>query len=204
MEILIKIFVYSWIISVFYGIIVAIANPIFKDETEDAYEVYIPLYNLFGLCSFNNYDEKYGLLFLVPFVNLLFMRLMSFKIKDRYSLDSLFSAGLLLVPAIFVPLLAYSNKGKDDKDSYTYKSENEEPEVKIQKVNIKGKKNSEEEVFEQEPLNDDDSIFKIQSKTQGNANNKPYRAKKVKVNEQFINSAPAEREKIEKVEKGDN
>ena len=209
MEILVKIFIYSWIISIFFGVIVAISYPIFRDYAEVPYEVYIPLYNLFGLCSFNGYDEKLGLLFLVPFVNIGLMMYMSFKLKNKYDLDSLFSTGLLLLPPIFMPLLAYSNKEQSDSDesSYTYKEESDdEPEVKIQKVNIKGKKKEEEEaeVFEAETYNEDDSIFKIQSKSQGETNNKPYKAKRVRVNEQFINSAPAEQEKIERVEKGGN
>jgi len=197
MELLIKIIIYSWIVSVFFGVIIAISYPIFKDSADSEYEVFIPLYNLFGMCSFNGYDEKFALLFLVPFVNIIFMMFMSFKLKDKYSLDPAFSAGLLLLPPVFVPLLAYSNKSReDDEDDEVF-----EPQVKIQSVDIKGNQVDE---FEEEPKEDVDSIFKIQKKSQGGVNNKPYKAKRVRVNQEFIDSAPAEMEKIERVEKGDN
>lgn len=206
MEIVIKIFIYSWIISIFFGVIVAISYPIFRDHFDSTFEAFLPLYNLFGLCSFNGYDEKFGLIFLIPFLNIVFMMFMSFKLKDRYSVDKLFGVGLLLVPPIFMPLLAYSGKDQEDSDSYdSYTETSSEPEVKIQKVSIKAKKKEEEEeseVFEPEvPAQEVDSIFKMQIKTSKDADNKPYKAKRVKVNEQFINSAPAEMEKIERVEK---
>lgn len=219
MDLVFKIFVYSWIISIFFGIIVAVSYPLFKEEIDNKYELFIPLYNLFGLCSFNGYDEKFGLLFLIPFINILFMMFMSYKLKDRYLVSKGFSIGLLLLPVVFMPILAYSNKNENESTNeeaevFEVESESikEEPKVEIKKVNIKGKKNKKKEKEEEQiDIQEDyvskeevDSIFKLQPKASGSVNNKPYKAKRVRVNEQFINSAPAEREKIEKVEKGDN
>lgn len=225
MDFIFKIFIYSWLISIFFGIIVAVSYPIFRDYADSKFEVFMPLYNLFGLCSFNGYDEKFGLLFLIPGINIIFMMFMCYKLKDKYTLSTLFIIGLILLPIVFMPMLAYSKKYTDSSDSYesytyeepvkTEKEENievfvEEPKVE-KKVNKRAKRIEEsvkEEVMEEQPevfdenaLTDDDSIFKLQPKSHESVNNKPYKARRVRVNEQFINSGPAEREKIEKVEK---
>ena len=222
MDLIFKIFVYSWIISIFFGIIVAISYPIFIDNADNKSEVFMPLYNLFSLCSFNGYDEKFGLLFLLPGINILFMMFMCYKLKEKYGLSTLFGIGLIILPFVFMPILAYSKKYSGSYDSYTYgdgqtstvvveppKNEKKERTKKIKKEKkVKEESKIEElddtEVFDENALSDDDSIFKLQPKAGITINNKPYRAKRVRVNEQFINSAPAEREKIEKIEKEDN
>ena len=225
MDLIFKIFIYSWLISIFFGIIVAISYPLFRDYADSKFEVFMPLYNLFGLCSFNGYDEKFGLLFLLPIINIIFMMFMCYKLKDKYTLSASFILGLVLLPIVFMPILAYSKKYTDNSDSYeSYTYENakaqekeedievfvEEPKVekktnkRVKKIEEPVKeevKEEEPEIFDENALTDDDSIFKLQPKSHESVNNKPYKARRVRVNEQFINSGPAEREKIDKVEK---
>lgn len=183
LNIIIAIFVYSWIISIAFGFVLAISYPIFTKTNRQTAGVFVPLYNLFELCDLNGYKESTGILFLIPFFNIIMMMLMSYKLKDKFETSGAFNAGLLLLPIIFVPLLAYGNK--DSNDEY----EKEE------------KKNIEKEVPQEEPVDIEvDSIFKTPAQLREDES-KPYRAKKVQVNEKFINSAPAEEERIEKLDK---
>ncbi len=178
LNILIAIFIYSWIVSIIFGLVISISYPIFKKTDNEDPGAFVPIYNLFLLCKLNGYSEKYGLLFLIPGVNLIMMMLMAFKLKDIFKTDGLFSIGLLFLPEVFIPVLAYGNYG-------------EEKEEKEENTNV----------AQEEPVDIDvDSIFKTPSQVR-ELESKPYRAKKVQVNEKFINSAPAEAEKIEKVEK---
>lgn len=177
LNILIAIFIYSWTITIVYGLVISISFPIFKKADNEDPGAFVPLYNLFLLCNLNGYNEKYALLFLVPGVNLIMMMIMSFKLKDVFNTNGAFNVGLLLLPGLFVPVLAYGKYRNS-------KVEEEEPQVP-----------------QEEPIDVDvDSIFKTPSQIQ-ELEKKPYKAKKVRVNEKFINSAPAQAEKIDKIEK---
>ena len=92
MDLVFKIFVYSWLISIFFGIIVAVSYPLFKEEIDNKYELFIPLYNLFGLCYFNGYDEKFGLLFLIPFI---------ITSPSKFSMCFAFGCTLVLISFLF-------------------------------------------------------------------------------------------------------
>ncbi len=188
MNVIAGIFVYSWIITILFGLVIAISFPIFKDYYDSSFEVFIPLYNLFGFCAINGYDEKMGLLFLIPGVNIIMMMFMGYKLKDRFDTNTIVDFGLMLLPGIFIPVLAY---GDFSNDKPKKEEKKEEPVV--------------QEEPEEDRFNPDDSIFRgFSTKKESNENKGPYRAKHTHVNESFINSAPAERETIERVEKDDN
>ena len=180
LNVIVAIFIYSWIIAILYGVIVAISYPIFTKTNTQSSGVFVPIYNLFELCSLNGYDDKSALLFLVPGINIIMMMLMSYKLKELFNTSSSFNIGLLILPPIFMPMLAYSNVGVE---------EEEETPIEVEKV-----------IPQEEPNDIDvDSIFKTPSQVQ-QVDNKPYKAKKVQVNQKFINSAPAEQEKVEKLD----
>lgn len=183
LNVVIAIFIYSWILSIAYGIVLTISYPIFIKTNRQTAGIYIPFYNIFVLCDLNGYKDKVALLFLLPFVNIVMGMLMSYKLKDKFNTNGAFTAGLLLLPAIFLPMLAYSNNGTED----DYEKED--------------KKEKSKEYEQEEPVDIDvDSIFKSPSQLREDES-KPYRAKRVQVNEKFINSAPAEEEKVERMDK---
>lgn len=185
LNILIKIEVYSLIISVIFGIVIAVSYPIFNKLNRNAGGALIPVYNLFEFCNLNDFRETVGLIYLIPGFNIILIMLMSYRLKDKFKTSDGFNRGLLFLPFVFVPMLAYSDI--DAVDEYDHD---------------KGKKPKEEEEKIEEAEVEDinvDSIFKTEAQMMEEV--KPYKAKKVQVNEEFINSKPAEKEKIEKVSK---
>ena len=183
LNVVIAIFVYSWLLSIGFGVILTISYPIFTKTNHQTAGAYIPLYNLFVLCDLNGYKDSVALLFLLPFVNIIMGMLMSYKLKDKFDTKGAFNAGLLLLPAIFVPMLAYN----DNDAGEAYES--------------KKAKEKEKEVPQEEAVDIEvDSIFKTPTQLRED-DSKPYRAKRVQVNERFINSAPAEEDRVEKIDK---
>ncbi len=95
---------------------------------------------------------------------------------------------IFLMIFILIKLIKVKNEDKEEKKKSRKEKSNDETEEEIDDF----------EKFE------DDSIFKVQKKTKiDSSNNKPYKARKVMVNEDFINSAPAEQERIKRVNKND-
>lgn len=183
LDVIIAIFIYSWVLSIGFGVVLTISYPIFTKTNHQTAGAYIPFYNLFVLCDLNGFKDTLGLLFLVPFVNIIMGMYMSYKLKDKFDTNGAFNAGLLLLPAIFVPMLAYGNN--DSEEAYESKREKEK----------------EKEIPQEEPVDINvDSIFKTQTQLRED-DSKPYRAKRVQVNERFINSAPAEEDRVEKIDK---
>ena len=191
LNLLISIFTFSLLFSILFSIIIILAYPLFKDYYDSAFEGVFPVYNLFKVCRIVGYNEFIGFLFLIPGLNVLLTILIGARLKNMVNTYGFIKIGLIILPILFIPLAAYIRYSKPVKQE-AHVEVQQEPEI---------------ETFEaDEPEdNNDDSIFRIQKKTRDeNENNKPYKAKKVMVNEEFINSAPAEQETIQKVEKKDN
>lgn len=194
MNIVLYIFIYSLLITFLFSISIIIAFPLFKDYYDKNYEGFLPVYNLFKLFHIINYTEFFAFLYLIPGINILLMSFVGFKLKNKVETYKIFKIGLIVFPIIFIPLIAYIKPKKTTKRK-AKKEIAEEPE----KFEIEPKELDED--FPSINLNDE-SIFKLRSKINRlDKENKPYKAKKVRVNEEFINSAPAEQEVIKKVNK---
>ena len=179
----IKIEVYSLILSVFFGIIIAISIPLFNKANKDGLNYLLPIYNLFELCGFNGYKESIGFLFLFPILNIFIMCIMSYKLKEKFKVSDGFSKGLLFAPVVFIPILAYGEYTLIDefKKSKSLEDENEY------------KKIEEAEVHDITV----DSIFKTNKQMIEEA--KPYRAKRSS-NNRILEDEDADEGEIEKLE----
>lgn len=212
---------YSLIICVIFGIVLAASNPMFtKLDRRDAGDI-IPFYNIFSLCNAIGYSELFGILLLIPVLNVVLLSIFSFGLRKRFSTSTVFNLGLFFLPMIFIPILAYGNanasfeeyddsseKDNDYSESTNYETEsvnlrystrNQADFDEVEDLTVRRKKHQEikEEVeVEGEKV---DSIFKTNTQLVEKA--KPYRAKKIVIDDEFVNSKPAERERIEKVGK---
>ncbi len=218
MNTLISIFTYSLLITILFSISIAIAFPLFEKYYDRNIEGFFPVYNLFKLCYIVGLNEFIGLLYIIPGINILLMILTGFKLKDRVETYSIFKIGFIVLPIIFIPLAAYIRyKESSPKETFIYKDNSNETDKREENVIIETepeepkaeerKEIVEESTDEPSRINlEDDSIFKLQSKIkiEKEGENKPYKAKKVMVNERFINSAPAEQETIKKVDRNDD
>lgn len=188
MELLIEIFVYSWLITLIFCMSISLAYPILKDYYDNKFEIFIPLYNIFRLFKVIGYSEIFGFLFLIPFINIIMMHLLGYGLSKEIETYKFFKIGYIIFPMIFIPLSAYTQ--------YKEKIVINKP---IETFEVETEQSSENLYADEE----DESIFKLHTETKEkySEDNKPYKAKKVMVNQKFIDSAPAERETVEKVEK---
>lgn len=183
LNLIIAIFIWSWIFSVAYGLIITLSYPIFTKTGRGASGAIVPIYNLFGLCEIVGYSCWAALLFLLPGINLIMSMVVSYKLKDVFNTKGFFNFGLIFLAALFVPVLAHGNREAYDS---SYENERMEPQTMYP---------------QEEPQDIDvDSIFKTPAQMQ-QMDNSPYKAKKVQVNEKFINSAPAEPDRVEKFDR---
>ena len=216
MDVVLYIFIFSFLITFLFSLSIAIAFPLFKKYYNKNIEGFLPIYNLFKLCYIVGINEFVAFLYLIPCVNIFLMILMGIRLKGRFDTYKFFEIGFVVFPIIFIPLAAYIKPSLKDSFINTEKPVKKKKEKnlneKTKPKNIKDKQEETEiyEYFTEEETNefpsinlDDESIFKLQSKIKQdeNGDNKPYKAKKIMVNEDFINSAPAEQEVINKIDK---
>lgn len=213
MDVVLYIFIFSLLITFLFSLSIAVAFPLFKKYYDKNIEGFLPIYNLFKLCYIVDINEFVAFLYLIPGINIFLMILMGIKLKGRFDTYKFFEIGFIILPIVFIPLAAYIKPSAEE----TFINKENSVKKRKEKYSKKAKEVIEEdEIFEQsiEELTDelpsinldDESIFKLQSKTkkEEDGENRPYKAKKVMVNEDFINSAPAEQETIKKVNRNND
>lgn len=213
MELLIEIFVYSWLITFLFCISISVSYPILKDYYDNKFEIFIPLYNIFRLFRVIGYSELFGFLFLIPFLNIVMMHLLGYGLSKEIETYKFFKIGYIILPILFIPLSAFIKYREKEEKIEKFEEINKVKKVEKVKKAKKDTTNEPVETFEVEVNpepneelysdEEDESIFKLKTETKESysEDNKPYKAKRVMVNQKFIDSAPAEQERIEKVEK---
>ena len=89
---------------------------IFKKTKRNKKLALIPIYNIVCLVKDVLGNGLYSLLYIVPFVNIIFHFILLFKLGKRFNKDLGYSIGLMILTTIFLPLLAY-DKSKCSKNS---------------------------------------------------------------------------------------
>lgn len=90
------------------GIILLSLSKIFQKADKPAWKGFIPFYNLMTLLEITHLPALYFILLLVPIVQLFPMIQITRNLAKSFKKDIKFSIGLLLLPFIFYPLLAFS------------------------------------------------------------------------------------------------
>ena len=200
MEIVLSIFTCSLLITLLFSISVAIAFPLFKNYYNSAWEGFFPVYNLFKLCYIVGFNEFLGFLYLIPGINIILMIITGARLGNIVYTYTFFKIGFIILPIIFIPLAAYIIK----REKVQVEAQQPAPatvEVEVEKFDV----DASDDGYPKINL-DDESIFKdrVRVKVENEGDRRPYKAKRVMVNEKFINSAPAEQETIEKVNRNGN
>ncbi len=90
-------------------IITAEANwKIFKKAGKQGWAALIPIYNLIVLLEIVEKPSWWFILLLIPFVNVIFAIWITNLLSKKFGKDESFTAGLVLLPIIFYPLLGLS------------------------------------------------------------------------------------------------
>lgn len=99
-----------WVIY-FAFIILMIASmwKIFTKAGQPGWAVLIPIYNLYVLCKIGGRPGWWLLLMFIPFVNLIIFIILYVDIAKAFGKGAGFAVGMLLLPFIFFPILAFGS-----------------------------------------------------------------------------------------------
>lgn len=99
------------IFSLILSIIMIISYwKIFKKKGKPGWAILVPIYNVIVQIQVANLSMIYFLLLLIPFVNIYAIIKINISLAKSFNKSTGFGIGLLLLPIIFVPLLAFSEE----------------------------------------------------------------------------------------------
>ena len=102
---------FFWILSMALSILMIVSLwKIFKKAGKPGWASIIPIYNIYIMCEIAEKEWWYVLLSCVPFVNIYAMIVLYNGMAKRFGKSGGFVAGMILLPVIFFPMLAF---GKD-------------------------------------------------------------------------------------------
>lgn len=168
---------------------------LFKKAQKNEKSALYPIANLFTILEMSEMSTFYGILFFVPVVNCVVLIIMFYKLGGEFDTSTSYKLGLALLPIVFFPLLANSDKQyKLADEEYLLKLDSAKDESinLLSDAELKEKFKSEDEVPDEKV----DSIFK--SEVQMMEEVSPYKAKRNDFVE-MVNE-PKKNEKIEFVE----
>jgi hypothetical protein len=82
---------------------------IFAKAGEPGWACLVPVYNCMVLSKICGRGEMFGLLLLVPCVGLVIGIMLTLDLAKAFDKDAGFGVGLLLLPVVFYPILAFGN-----------------------------------------------------------------------------------------------
>lgn len=168
---------------------------LFKKAQKNEKSALYPIANLFTILEMSEMSTFYGILFFVPVVNCVVLIIMFYKLGGEFDTSTSYKLGLALLPIVFFPLLANSDKQyKLADEEYLLKLDSAKDESinLLSDAELKEKFKSEDEAPDEKV----DSIFK--SEIQMMEEVSPYKAKRNDFVE-MVNE-PKKNEKIEFVE----
>ena len=102
---------FFWVLSMTLSILMIISLwKIFKKAGKPGWASIIPIYNIYIMCEIAEKEWWYVLLSCVPFANIYAMIVLYNGMAKRFGKSGGFVAGMILLPVIFFPMLAF---GKD-------------------------------------------------------------------------------------------
>ena len=102
---------FFWILSMVLSILMIVSLwKIFKKAGKPGWASIIPIYNIYIMCEIAEKEWWYVLLSFVPFANIYAMIVLYNGMAKRFGKSGGFVAGMILLPVVFFPMLAF---GKD-------------------------------------------------------------------------------------------
>ena len=104
-----------WVLTLGRSVIIMFGgNNIFKKAYKNESSAFIPVLNLFYMLEIGDVSTFFGILFFVPFLNLLPLMLMGAGVGKNFKCSGGFTMGLMFLPMFFYPMLAFSDKSYSD------------------------------------------------------------------------------------------
>ncbi len=90
-------------------VMIAAMWKVFDKAGEPGWAAIVPIYNLYVLLKIAGRPGWWILLFLIPFVNFVIAIIVAFDVAKRFGKEAGFALGLVFLPFIFYPLLAWGD-----------------------------------------------------------------------------------------------
>lgn len=94
---------------VFIVLMIAAMWRVFSKAGQPGWAALIPIYNVYIMCKVAGRPGWWLLLMLIPFVNLIIAIILSVDIAKRFGKGVGFAIGMVLLPFIFWPILAFGS-----------------------------------------------------------------------------------------------
>lgn len=92
------------------AVVVAISHwRVFTKAGEPGWAAFVPIYNVMVLARIGGEPEWFGLLMLLPCINIYFWFVVQLKLAERFGMGAGFGLGLVFLPMIFYPILAFGS-----------------------------------------------------------------------------------------------
>ncbi|OGI72653.1 signal peptidase I [Candidatus Nomurabacteria bacterium RIFCSPHIGHO2_02_FULL_38_15] len=82
---------------------------IFKKAGKPGWASIIPIYNIFIFLEITGKPAWWFILMLIPVVNIVFAIIVTHKLSLAFGKDAGFTFGLIILPIVFLPILAFGN-----------------------------------------------------------------------------------------------
>lgn len=82
---------------------------IFSKAGQPGWACLVPIYNIFVLLKIVGKPGWWFVLLLIPIVNFIILILMQVELAKAFGKDGGFAAGLILLPFVFLPMLAFGD-----------------------------------------------------------------------------------------------
>ena len=149
---------------------------IFKKASKGDKSANKPILNLFVMLDVVDMSAFYGILFFVPFLNMIVISMMSYKLGKVFNTGIGYQIGLVLFPFAFYPMLAFSDKQYKVSDEEYFKLMDNAKDLSIQLMTQEDIKEANNQVVEEESV---DSVFKTQVQVIEKV--EPYKATRVNI-----------------------
>ena len=170
-----------WLLSLGMSFLIMIGgNKIFEKAHKDPKSAYYPILNLFVMFEVVEMSSFLGILLFIPIINLIPLITMLYKLGKIFNTSTLFIIGLIIMPVIFYPVLAFSKRKYNMIDEETFKALDS---ARGESIHLMTQEeiNQENSIVEEEFPNVD-SIFKADLKVREDVS--PYKA--VKIDEETL------------------
>ena len=116
-------------LTLVYSILIMFGGrKIFKKANQKETTIFYPILNLFTMLDITDTTIFLGVLFFVPFLNIIALSIMLCRLGNVFKTGTIFKIGLVIFPVIFYPALAYSDR--------VYKAKDQESLNSLIKVNM--------------------------------------------------------------------
>lgn len=99
-----------WLVCIFFVVFeIASLWQVFEKAGKPGWACLIPIYNAIVLCQIAGKPAWWVLLYLIPFVNIVISIIVKHNISRNFGHDVGFTLGLIFLPVIFYPILAWGD-----------------------------------------------------------------------------------------------